>query len=121
MIHAQRLQPLQARVARRCCDYGRASALGELYRRDADAAFARLHQHCLSSLQVSELEQAIVSGAEWHWNRRGEFDVESLWHRPCVARGQRSKLCVRAGTENRGHLLPDFEIGYLGADFNDLA
>ena len=58
------VEPLEPIVARRGRDHGRARALRELDRGDADAAGAGLDQHGLARLQVAELEEAVVGGAE---------------------------------------------------------
>ena len=64
VIEAELLQPLEPVVARRGRDHGRAGALRELDRGDADAARAGLDEHGLAGLEVAELEEAVVGGAE---------------------------------------------------------
>ena len=57
----RRAEPL---VARRGRDHRRAGALRELDRGEADAAGAGLDEHRLARVQVAELEEAVVGGAE---------------------------------------------------------
>ena len=64
MVEPEFLQAVEPLVTRRRRDHGRAGALRELDRRDADAARSGLDQHGLAGLQVAELEQAVVGGAE---------------------------------------------------------
>src|ERR1700676_238390 len=59
---------------------------------------------------MPELEQAVVGGTERHWDSRGQLDVESFRHWPCVSRRHRAQGRVRAYSINGGDLLTDLKV-----------
>ena len=77
VIEAERLEFLQAIIARSCGEHARTGALGELDRRNADAAGTRLNKNRLAFLETAEFEQAIVRRAERHRHDRALFHIHA--------------------------------------------
>ena len=87
MVEAERAEAGRALVARRGREHGRAGPLRELDRGEADTAGAGLDQHGLARVQVTELEEAVVGGAERDRHARGRDDVGAVGDRPRHERG----------------------------------
>ncbi len=110
------LEPL---VARRGGEHGGARALRELDRRDADASRAGLDEHGLALDQVTELEEAVVRGAERHGHARARDEVGAVGDRPRDDRGRDEERGVRSPQARRDDALPDEAILDAVADLAD--
>src|ERR1700735_576917 len=113
MIETQRLQSLQSLVARRCRKDCSTRALGELNRGDTYTTGTGLHKDCLSRLELTELEQAVVGGAGRHGDCRRQLYVEPFRHRPRIARRHSAQCSVRPGAKNGGDLLTSLRVVHL--------
>ena len=114
-------EPFEAVVARRGREHRRAGALRELDRGDADATRAGLDQHGLARRQVTELEQAVVGGAERDRHARDGDDVGAVGDRPRHDRGHDDELGVRTPQHRRDDALADVPVGDAFADLADRA
>ena len=121
VVHAQRHEPLEPVGARRGRDHRRARTLRELDRGDADATRTRLHEHRLARLQVAELEQAVVGGAERDRHARDRDEIGAVGHRPGDDRGHGHALGVRSPEVGAHDALTDLAIGHALADLDDRA
>ena len=119
VVEAQRLQRFEPVEARRGGDDGRAGALGELDRGDADATRAGLDQHRLAGLQVAELEEAVVRGAERHRDARALDEVGAFGDHPGDHRRRGDHRRVRTPEAGRDDALADEPVGDTFADFDD--
>ena len=111
MVEAVLDQAAELVVARRRGEHGRTGPLGQLDRGQADAAGAGLHEHRLTRLQVAELEQAVVGGAERDRHARRLDQVEAVGHQPRDAGRQRHQLGVRPVRHRAHHPLADGAVG----------
>ena len=114
-------EPFEALVARCGREHGRAGALRELDRGEADAARAGLDQHGLAGGQVTELEEAVVGGAERDRHAR---DARRCRRRRGSATSRSrddDELRVRAGQHRRDDALTDVPVRDAVADLADRA
>jgi len=79
VVEAIRFQALELRVTGRRRQHEGAGALGELNRRDADAARPGMDQHGLTRAQAAELEQAIIRRPDGDRHAGAELQIEPVW------------------------------------------
>ena len=87
MVESELAQTREAIVARSGCEHGRAGALGELDRGQADTTRAGLNEDRLARLQTAELEQAVVGGPERDRHAGNVDEVGTVGYRPRHDRG----------------------------------
>ena len=71
--------------------------------------------------EVTELEEAVVGGAERDRDARDRDDVGAVGDRPRDDRRDRDQLGVRTPEHRRDDALADVTIGHVGADLADRA
>jgi hypothetical protein len=86
---------------------------GELDRGHAHAGASGLDQGDLAGLQASELEQAVVGGAEGHRDHRGLLGGEAVRDLPGGLGGDGAELGVAAPAAGRADLVADLVVGDL--------
>ncbi len=88
-------QTLELVVARRGREDVGAGALGQLDRRDPDAAGAGVDQRGLAGGQTTEFEEAVVRGAERHRHTGRLLGREAVGNHPGESLGHHAELGVR--------------------------
>ena len=121
LVEPQGAQALEALVARRGGEHSRPGPLGELDGGDADAAGAGLDEDGLTRLEVAELEQAVVGGAERHRDAGGGHNVGAVGDGPCHQGGDGDELGVGARQHGGDDPLADPAVLDALADLPDRA